>query len=95
MSTTKKVHGKYIGYKATISACSTNDTKHYMGMTSNTFKERFRNHMKSFNHKKHSNETELSKYVWHLKENNTDFTIKWSIIKILFRIREDQKDVIY
>ena len=37
--------------------------------------------IKSFNHKKYSNETELSKYVWHLKENNTDYTIKWSIIK--------------
>ena len=47
----------------------------------NTFKERFRNHIKSFNHKKYSNETELSKYVWHLKENNTDYTIKLSIIK--------------
>ena len=23
----------------------------------------------------------ISKYVWHLKENNTDYTIKWSIIK--------------
>ena len=51
-----------------------------IGMTSNTFKERFRNHIKSFNHKKYSNETELSKYVWHLKEN-TDNTIKWSVIK--------------
>ena len=50
-------------------------------MASNTFKERFRNHIKSFTHKKYSNETEVSKYVWHLKENNTDFTIKWSIIK--------------
>ena len=37
---------------------------------SNTFKERFRNHIKSFNHKEYSNETELS-----------DYTIKWSIIK--------------
>ena len=42
-----------------------------VGMTSNTFKERFRNHIKSFTHKKYSNETELSKYVWHLKENST------------------------
>ena len=76
-----KCMSKDVVYKATISACNTNDTKRYMGMTSHTFKERFRNHMKSFNHKKNSNETELSKYVWHLKENNTDFTIKWSIIK--------------
>ena len=91
-----KCMSKDIVYKATISTCNTNDTKHYIGMTSNTFKERYRNHIKSFNHKKYSNETELSKHVWHLKENNTDYTIKWSIIKkILFRIREDQKDVIY
>ena len=37
--------------------------------------------MKSFTSKKYPNETELSKYIWHLKENNTDFTIKWSILK--------------
>ena len=50
-------------------------------MTSSTFKERYRNHIKSFTHKKYSNETELSKHIWHLKQNKTDFTIKWSIIK--------------
>ena len=50
-------------------------------MTSNTFKERYRNHIKSFTHKKYSNETELSKHAWHLKQNKADFTIKWSIIK--------------
>ena len=32
-------------------------------------------------HKKHSNKTKLSKNIWYLKENQTDFTIKWSIIK--------------
>ena len=76
-----KCMSKDIVYKATISTCNTNDKKHYIGMTSNTFKERYRNHIKSFNQKKYSNETELSKHVWHLKENNTDYTIKWSIIK--------------
>ena len=44
-------------------------------------KERYRNHIKSFKHKRYSNETELSKHVWQLKQNETDFTIKWSIIK--------------
>ena len=50
-------------------------------MISSTFKERSKNHIKSFTHKKYPNEIELSKYVWHLKENNTVFTIKWSITK--------------
>ena len=72
---------KDIVYKATISTSNANDTKHYIGMTSSTFKERYRNHIKSFTHKKYSNETELSKHIWHLKQNKTDFTIKWSTIK--------------
>ena len=32
-----------------------------------SFKERYRNHTKSFADKKYSNETELSKYVWERK----------------------------
>ena len=50
---------KDIVYKATISTSNANDTKHYIGMTSSTFKERYRSHIKSFTHKKYSNETEL------------------------------------
>ena len=76
-----KCMSKDIVYKATIFTGNTQDTRHYIGMTSNTFKERYRNHIKSFAHKKYSNETELSKHVWHLKQKKTDFTIKWSIIK--------------
>ena len=79
-----KCMNKDILYKATISTSITNDTKHYIGMTSRTFKERYRNHIKSFTHKKYSNETELSKHIWHLKQNKTDSTIKWSIKKIYF-----------
>ena len=48
---------KDIVYKATISTSNANDTKHYIGMTSSTFKERYRNHIKSFTHKKYSNGT--------------------------------------
>ena len=72
---------KFIVYKATINTGNTQDTKHYIGMTSNTFNERYRSHIKSFTHKKYSNKTELSKHVRLLKQNKTDFTIKWSIIK--------------
>jgi hypothetical protein len=31
--------------------------------------------------KKDSNKTELSNHIWKLKENNQDYTIKWSILK--------------
>ena len=42
---------KDIVYKATISTSNANDTKHYVGMTSSTFKERYRTHIKSFTQK--------------------------------------------
>ena len=72
---------KNIIYKATVTCSNTNSTKHYIGMTASTFKERYRNHIKSFNHKRYSNDTELSKYVWTLKNNKQDFDLKWSIVK--------------
>jgi hypothetical protein len=57
-------------YKATDTTNNTNDTKHYIGLTETTFKERYANHTSSFRHKKDSNKTELSKHIWKLKENN-------------------------
>ena len=82
---------KHIVYKATISTSNTNDKKHYIGMTSSTFKERYRNHIKSFTHKKYSNKTELWKHIWHLKQNKTDFTIKWSIKKSISYMGESKR----
>ena len=73
-----KCMDKDIVYQATISTNNTNDTKHCIG----TFQERYRTHIKSFTHKKkYSNETELSKHIWHIQQNKTDFTINWSIIE--------------
>ena len=37
-----------------------NNEKMYFGFVATTFKERFRNHKKDFNHKQHSKNTELS-----------------------------------
>ena len=47
-------------------------------MTANTFKERYRNYVKSFNNEKYSNETELAKHVWYLKKQlGRAFRINW------------------
>ena len=35
----------------------------------------------SFRNRTHENDTELSKYIWSLKDENKDFDIKWSILK--------------
>ena len=65
-------------YKAQVLTDKTTP-KEYIGMTGNSFKEIFNNHTKSFNNKIYKNSTELSKYVWNLKEKRSDFTIKRSI----------------
>ena len=65
-------------YKATVSL--EKEQVAYIGLTSTTFKERYNNHSKSFNHEKYHNETEFSKYVWKLKKKNSKFSITWKII---------------
>ena len=57
------------------------NTKEYIGMTANTFKERYANHKTSFNLYNHSSDTKLSKYVWSLKRSRRNYNIKWSILK--------------
>ena len=34
----------------------------------------------TFRNRHYANSTELSKFIWHLKDNNTDFKLKWSIL---------------
>ena len=70
-------------YKATISTYKT--TKQYLGSTGNSFKQRHRNHKSSFNNINKRHLTELSNYIWNLKDNKKDFKIKW---KILNRTRQ-------
>ena len=41
------------------------------GPTEPPFKLRYRNHLQPLRHEKHQNSTELSKYIWHQKWNNT------------------------
>ena len=72
---------KSIVYKASVTEENSNDTKVYIGSTSTTFKERFRNHKKSIANPLYATNTELSKYVWSLKEKNKEYNIKWDIVK--------------
>ena len=39
------------------------------------------NHKKDFNHKQHSKNTDLSKYIWSLKDAKIQYSIKWSIVE--------------
>ena len=70
-------------YKATIK--SANETKNYLGSTGGTFKKRWYNHTNDFKKYK-ENGTELSKYIWKLKNSNINFQIDWEIIHHIGKI---------
>ena len=57
------------------------NTSSYVGMTGNSFKTRYYNHIKSFKNKRYKNETELSKYVWKHKEKEVEHTITWKKLR--------------
>ena len=56
-----------------------NGTYIYYGASDGEFKFRYNNHTKSFRNRGYEHETELSKHIWELKDNNTEFYLKWSI----------------
>ena len=63
-------------YIIIVSTQSSSET--YVGLATN-FKERYRKRTASFRHQSKRNETELSKHIWALKDNNKPFNIKWRI----------------
>ena len=77
----KKCMEECVVYQATVTETKTDKKHTYIGLTADTFKERHRNHKKSFNLKKYSKETELSKFIWVLKTNKIEYSIKWKILE--------------
>ena len=69
---------KGIIYQATVTSIEGNE--YYVGLTDTDFKVRFANHKQSFKNVVHSNQTELSKYVWRLKNAKVNYNITWKIL---------------
>ena len=69
---------KGIVYQATVT--TEQGSESYVGLTDTDFKSRFANHKQSFRNETYSNQTELSKHVWQLKNAKVDYTITWKIL---------------
>ena len=65
-------------YKAEVSS-STGVEKEYLGQTNVTFKTRWNNHKNECKLPHKEKATCLSKYIWQLKREETDYTINWSV----------------
>ena len=66
-------------YQATVST-EGGKVETYVGLTKNTFRERYKDHKKSITHEKFSTETALSGYIWELKRKNINHSIKWQVV---------------
>jgi hypothetical protein len=69
---------KCMVYRATASSTG-KSTRYYYGLTEGPFKTRFNAHTHSFRTESTRKETELSKYVWELKDQALEYDIKWNI----------------
>ena len=67
-------------YKATVSVPNRRDM-YYHGLAGNTFKERHYGHTSDFRHESKRKSTGLSKYIWELKDEDTECDVKWEIHK--------------
>ena len=70
---------KCLIYQASV-ASPNQHTETYIGLTETTFKTRFANHKQSFEKESMKNATELSKYIWTLKQKNLPYNIEWKIM---------------
>ena len=66
-------------YQAEVTTATTKET--YIRLCDTTFKLRYRNHICSFRNEWYKHATELSKYVWSLKDQNIAYDNKWRKVK--------------
>ena len=68
-------------YMAKVSKNKNNEQKNYIGLTERSFKDRLYKHRNSLRYRTKANTTELSKYIWDLRDRNIeDVNIEWSIL---------------
>ena len=70
-------------------------TKNYYGNCEKSFKERYNNHTSSFRNILRQKSTELSNYIWELKENDENYTIDWLIPMKAHHTFVERENVIY
>ena len=68
-------------YHANVKNC-TNDEKFYSGVSETPFKERFENHKTEFCYAKYRNSTQLSTYIWQLRDLQMTPKVSWEIAAV-------------
>ena len=75
-------------YRADVENDTDCETKFYFGLTETPFIDRSQNHTTDFKQNTYSESTELSKYIWDLKETGMNPIFKWSIVEKITAIQK-------
>ena len=71
---------KEVVYGATVEVQESDVIKKYFGQTMRSFKERLYEHRMAIKSEKSPHATALSNYIWELKKEGKEYTIKWAIL---------------
>ena len=74
-----KFERKNVIYQCKVTDSTTGKEECYIGLTSNSAKDRITKHKKSFRDRTY-HKNSLSKYIWKLKDENKTFQIAWNIL---------------
>ena len=69
---------KNIVYRATVT--STGAVEKYVGLTANTFKDRYGGHKQDFGNQAGRTKTTLAGHMWRLRDNQEDPDINWEVV---------------
>jgi hypothetical protein len=72
---------KNIVYEATVTTLGERIERDYVGLTSTEWKSRLYVHNQGFNHREHASRCELSKHIWKLKDDSSEYELKWRILE--------------
>ena len=72
---------KDVIYQATVTPENSDlPTENYVGLTSNTIKQRISFHYSPFKYEQHEKSTALSKHIWMLQRQNIKYKISWKVL---------------
>ena len=71
---------KNVIYLCHVKESINDEGQYYIGLTSQTFKQRWGGHKNSFKYEEKENSTELSKYIWSIQRRGVTPILSWSVI---------------
>ena len=67
-------------YRADVTNKANSYQKFYFGFAETTFKERYNNRKRDVRDIKYQYNTELTKYIWNLKNDSIQYNIHWKVV---------------